>query len=85
MGLLEKDALLCQLVDVWCLRLGMSSKTTNPVVQIVDGDEQDVGRVRRVGCIDALFRWQDSDEECNRRKGYRSEGLCHRCFECSGT
>ena len=47
MGLLEKDALLCQLVDVWCLRLGMSSKTTNPVVQIVDGDEQHVRSLGR--------------------------------------
>ena len=44
MGLLEEDALAGQLVDVWSLRLGMSSKTTNPVVQIVDGDEQDVRR-----------------------------------------
>ena len=42
MSLLEKDTLLCECVDVRSLRLRVSSKTTDPVVQIVDSDEQDV-------------------------------------------
>ena len=42
MGLLEKDALLCERINVRRLRLGMPTKAANPVVQIVDGDEQDV-------------------------------------------
>ena len=44
MGLLEEDSLASQLVDVGSLRLWMSAEATDPVVQIVDGDEQDVRR-----------------------------------------
>ena len=44
MGLIEEHAFLCKSIDIGSLGLGMSSKTTNPVVQIVDGDEQDVQR-----------------------------------------
>ena len=42
--LLEQHAPRCEPIDIGSLGLGMSSKTTNPVVQIVDGDEQDVRR-----------------------------------------
>ena len=45
MGLLEEDSIGRQLVDVGSLRLGMSSKTTDQVVQIVDRDEKYVGLV----------------------------------------
>lgn len=31
-------------IDIGSPGLGMSTKTTDPVVQVVDGDEQDVGR-----------------------------------------
>lgn len=41
-SLLEEDSFASQFVDVWCLRLGMSSKTTNPVVEIVNSDEQHI-------------------------------------------
>jgi len=66
MGLLEEDSLASQFVDVGCLCLGMSSKTTNPVVQIVDSDEQDVRPVVRVGGIDSLNRLEENAKKNDR-------------------
>jgi hypothetical protein len=66
MGLLEEDSFASQFVDVGCLRLGMSSKTTNPVVQIVDSDEQDVRPVVRVGGIGPLDRLEENAEKNDR-------------------
>jgi len=47
MGLLEEDPLARKLVDVGSFRLRMSAETANPVVQIVNRDEQDVRLVDR--------------------------------------
>ena len=41
-GVFEQHAPAGQSINIGSLCLGMPSKTTNPVVQIVDGDEQDV-------------------------------------------
>ncbi len=81
MGLLEENPLAGKLVDVGSLRLSVPTETTNPVVQIVDGDEQDVRPVDRVGGRGPLVRWNESDEECNRREAYESLGLSHCWFE----
>ena len=56
MGLLEEDSLASQFVDVGSLCLWMSAEATNPIVQIVDSDEQDVRPVDRVGGIGPLVR-----------------------------
>lgn len=71
MGLLKEDSLFCQLVDVWRLCLGMSPKTTDPVVQIIDGNEQDVWPLgcvgeRRVVCIGPHYSWKENDKDCKR-------------------
>ena len=76
MGLFKEYAFLRKLVDIWCLRLGMSPETTDPVIQVVDGDEQNVGPVDRVGGSGALLRHNENDEKCNRieeRSGTRQE------------
>jgi hypothetical protein len=50
----------------------MSAKAANPVVQIVDGDEQDVGLVDRTVGIGPFVRLTESEKECN-RSGSRQE------------
>ena len=42
-SLLEQHTLSGKFIDIWCLRLGMPTKTPHPVVQIIDSDEKDVG------------------------------------------
>ena len=74
MSLLEEDSLASQLVDVGSLRLGMSSEATNPVVQVIDGDEQNVRPVDRGVGTGPLVRWHESDEECNRRDSKSRSG-----------
>ena len=66
MGLLEQDTLLCERVNVRCFRLGMSAKTTDPVIQIVDGDEQDVGLVvpGETGSGKTRGNQQQGEEQC---------------------
>lgn len=66
MGLLEKDALLCERINVRRLRLGMPTKAANPVVQIVDGDEQDVRPIHRIGSNDSLDRLEENAEKNDR-------------------
>ena len=66
MSLLEKDALLCERINVRCLRLGMPTKAANPVVQVVDGDEQDVRPIYRIVSNDCLARLQENSEKNNR-------------------
>ena len=72
MGLLEEDSLASQFVDVWCPGLGMSSKTTDPVVQIVDGNEQDVRPVDRVGGVSLFESKYRNEEKCDRQFGCES-------------
>ena len=71
MSLFEENSLLCKLVDVGRLRLGMSSKTTDPVVQIVDSNEQDVRPVDRIGGTGSLVRWHKRDNECARHEAWK--------------
>lgn len=71
MGLLEEDSLGRQLVNIGSFRLWMSSKTPHPVIQIVDGDEQNVRPIDRIAGIGPFVRCSQSDEECNRREPCR--------------
>ena len=48
MSLLEKDAFLCKSIDIGSLCLRVSSETTDPVIQIVNGNEQDVRTIERI-------------------------------------
>ena len=43
MGLFKKHAALGKGIDVWCLSLRVSTEATDPVIQVVYGDEQHVG------------------------------------------
>ena len=43
MGLLKKYTPFGEGIDVRCLGLRMASEATDPVVQIIDGKEQNVG------------------------------------------
>ncbi len=47
----------------------------------VDGDEQDVRPVDRVGGVGPLVRQKENDEECNRREACKSRGSSHHWFE----
>ena len=49
MGVGEQHAAGRQPIDIRCLRLRMSAEATNPIVEIIDGDEQHVGPLRIVG------------------------------------
>ena len=48
MGLIEEHAFLCKSIDIGSLCLRVSSKTTDPVIQIVNGNEQDVRTIERI-------------------------------------
>ncbi len=41
----EQHAARCEPVQVWSQRLGMAVHTADPVIQIIDGNEQDIGLV----------------------------------------
>jgi hypothetical protein len=43
MGVGEKHTALCETIDVGGFGLRMAPETANPVVEVVDGDEEDVG------------------------------------------
>ena len=43
MGLFKEHSPLGEGIDVRCLGLRMSTETTNPVIQVIDRDEQDIG------------------------------------------
>ena len=47
MGLFEEHASFGEGIDVRCLGLWMSTETTDPVVQIVDGKKQNIGSFSR--------------------------------------
>ena len=55
MGLIEEYALLRKSIDIGSLCLRMSSKTSDPVIQIVDSNEQDVRSIRRVSGMRRSF------------------------------
>ena len=48
MGLIKEHAFLCKSIDIGSLCLRVSSKTTDPVIQIVNGNEQDVRTIERI-------------------------------------
>ena len=48
MSLLEKDAFLSKSIDIGSLCLRVASKTTDPVIQIVNSNEQDVRTIERI-------------------------------------
>ena len=54
MGLFKENALLRERINVRRLRLGMSSEAADPIVQIVDSDEQNVRPVDGVGGVSLL-------------------------------
>ena len=43
MSIREQHALFRQLIHVWRLGLGVALERVCPVIQIIDGDEEDVG------------------------------------------
>ena len=43
MGLFKEHATLGQCIYVWCLGLRMAAEAAHPVIQVIDGDEQDIG------------------------------------------
>ena len=47
MGLFKEYASFGEGIYVWCLRLGMPAQATHPVIEVVDGNEQDVGTFSR--------------------------------------
>ena len=42
MGLFKEHTPRCKPVDIGCLGLRMATETTDPVIEVVDCDEQDV-------------------------------------------
>ena len=42
MGLFKEHAPFGQCIYIWCLGLRMTTEATDPVVEVIDGDEQDV-------------------------------------------
>ena len=48
MGLIEEHAFLCKSIDIGSLCLRVSSETTDPVIQIVNGNEQDIRPIDRI-------------------------------------
>ena len=59
MGLIEEHALLRKTIDIGSLCLRMSSKTSDPVIQIVDSNEQDVRSTGRVSGTRRSFKEKD--------------------------
>lgn len=59
MGLIEEHALLRKSIDIGSLCLRMSSKTSDPVIQIVDSNEQDVRSIGRVSGTRRSFKEKD--------------------------
>ena len=47
MGLFEEHAPRCKPIDIGSFCLWMSTETTDPVVQIVDGKKQNIGSFSR--------------------------------------
>ena len=45
MGVGKKDTAGRETVKIRCLGLRMTAKTSNPIVQIIDGDKKDIGFV----------------------------------------
>ena len=43
MGLFKKHATFGEGIDVWCLSLRMAAETTDPVIEVVHGNEQYIG------------------------------------------
>ena len=56
MGLIEEHAFLCKSIDIGSLCLRVSSKTSDPVIQIVNGNEQDVRSIGRVSGTRRSFK-----------------------------
>ena len=50
MGVGKQHPAFCQAIEVGCDRLGMSPQATDPVVEIVHGDEQDIRPLGSVEC-----------------------------------
>ena len=46
MGLFKKHAALGKGIDVWCLSLRMATQTSDPVIEVIYCDEQNI-RLRR--------------------------------------
>ena len=66
-GVGEGGAAGGELVDVRRLRLRVAAERADPVVQVVEGDEQDVGLLRggRAGGVSPLIR----EDGCERENG----------------
>jgi len=47
MGLFKEYTPRCKPIDIGCLGLRMTTEATDPVVEVIDGDEQDVGSFSR--------------------------------------
>jgi len=60
----EQHAAGRQAIHVWSLCLRMSSHATDPVIEIIDGDEKDVGFLQRIG----------SDLKVEKAKAEKNEG-----------
>ena len=43
MGIIKKHTTGSQSIDIRCLRLGVTTQATDPIIEIIDGDQQNIG------------------------------------------
>ena len=43
MSIIKKNATRSELIEIWRYGLGMSAEATDPVIEVIHRDEQDVG------------------------------------------
>ena len=43
MGIIKKYATGSQSIDIRCLRLGVTTQATDPIIKIINGDQQNIG------------------------------------------
>ncbi len=61
----EEDTTLGQPIDIGCSRLWMTAHAPNPVVQVINRDEQDVGRPVRRRAFSAAGRLEEKSDREN--------------------
>jgi hypothetical protein len=76
MGVAEERAVPGQAIHVRRQRLRMAAQAPDPVVQVVYGDEEDIGLRRRVGS--ASLGGLPQKKGCEQSPGYELPYLCDR-------
>jgi hypothetical protein len=71
----ERDAHRCEPIDIRRFRLLVSAQMTDPMVQIIDRDEKDVGLGRRLLASALNPRWsrECENEKCEEDARHKSE------------